>query len=92
MHYVGTTAAALAIVLTIVVAAARADGYRNAGRSAAAGLLVLGTASLLFSSNESAFPTVWAVLSLAGAVATVVATHRPATVMGGARSTSVRAA
>jgi MFS family permease len=69
LRYVGTALAALAILATLIVAAARVPGYRTAAYSATAGLAVLGSSSLLFPEATSAFTAPWAWLALATAAA-----------------------
>jgi hypothetical protein len=70
-HFVETSFYAAGILAIGLLAAFRPFTYRMAAWSAAIGLIVLGCASLIFSSYASAVPRPWPWLAIAGGIAFV---------------------
>jgi hypothetical protein len=67
-HWVEASFAAVAVVLLGLLAAIRPAAYRLAGRSAGAGLAVLGAASIALGGFASAFDAPWGWAALTGGI------------------------
>lgn len=72
-HWVGMSAAALAIVLVSFVASLKAPGWRIPLWTAGLGAFTLGLASILYPDQASSFGSVWGVAALAGGFALISA-------------------